>query len=370
MTDSTRRLLIVLHLWVGAFYCLDGFWGVPYRTEPGFRFLVATSSISIAYGLYRSRTWTLLFQGLIFVGLFFVWPEIRLRSVSYDPIGTLFQQISIFVIVVPPFTLGVATAVMIIRSRLLRPRNGSFASHRLQLAEIASLLVLLVFVSALGDFLAPWYVGYAAERLAEQQRLDEDNERRVSRSQLDAALTELETELDNGDDLRRRELLNAVWQLREKIPKQDWSHRIANAPRNIQLAIVHDARDWGYGKLSGLLEEADLDAEARRRLTVALLGEYEGGPRRRIGALRSVSTHERIVELLIDAISDRQAVGVADRVRLAEALEEIADLSDFDPRPAIPVLEAVIADDDPKVVEVAMRALAKANKRDRDRTMP
>ena len=101
-------------------------------------------------------------------------------------------------------------------------------------------------------------------------------------------------------------------------------------------------------------------AIARTRNTIATMYEEALGDRRKMGALK-YRGHASVVLQLASAITDREHTSVEERVDLAKAIEETADLDSFDAKPAVEALQAVVnSDDDEKVKRAASAALAKA----------
>lgn len=372
-TTVCATLLAVIHGMLGSYFGLMVVVGVS-KSYPQIpcAFLLTLSHFAIVWALIFDRRWGIIFQIGLYSAYVISWPH-DVEPLPGDWIGWEVRLLLAQVIIILFLLVELATTILFI-TRLSTPlvqRERTFASAILGF-EAGYLLVSIVAVIWGDVFWAPQKVSKRQERLEKARELEEIKVQQESLrpGEVFSALR-LAIEAKDGARLEAAtsEAIEVADTYIEERQEERWKAALESAGSKVHILMAKQLMD---GKIKSewflsVLEKAATDPQAvseisiiRTRDTVTTMYAEDSGDRRKMGALKGRS-HARVVAQLAAAISDREHTSIQERIDLALAIEETADLKDFDAKPAAAALKRVVeSGDDERVRKAAAAALVKA----------
>jgi hypothetical protein len=339
----------------------------------GIQLVLAIGNLAMVWAIFLDRRWALLVQPVLYACSFTLFPNTTpTPATDYVYTGAMLAIGQVLALI--PLVIEAVTTIYLVR-RLPEPQEQRSKHQRTTIwcVEGAFVVAVAILIS-IGNF--RWPTASFASRLGEghgERDAQAAQKNEPESEKIRDAIALLKIALENNDETLIETTTNQLSKAASSYfrPNQDdeWSTALTDAGPFVQ---IHLAKQVIAGKISRerfliTFEKTATDPEvrgqlviARTRNTVAAMYEETDGNRRKMGALK-YRGHARVVTQLATAITDRANTTVEERINLAEAIEETADLDTFDAKPAAEALQAVInSDDDDKVKLAASAALAKA----------
>jgi hypothetical protein len=370
--------LAALHITIGLLFTVYAVVGVVVSHPLPHAFLVSFGNLALGWALLLDRRWALAVQVGIYVNCFLTWglgvdsgpgdhiAELKTFVHQWLQVGYLLLQVATTAFVISGLPKPLISRTPGLASAILRTEVGYFA---------------IAFVTVLfGDLLwapADREMRQENQRALNQDRTIKDRNKLLKISETTYGLKRaVETADSQRIDAAMASLIKVAEACFEDDQDKEWRKALTEAGAEVQL---HIATKFIDGELTNERMLINLEnvatipetrarvSIARTRNTIAEMYEETGGNRRKMGSLK-YRVHDRVVTQLASAISDREHTSVQERIDLALAIEETADLESFDAKPAAAALRKVVeSDDDERVRKVAAAALAKAEV-DKDRS--
>lgn len=366
-----------------------------HRTSADFLCLFFLSSIALAWGFALRRSWTVI-SLIASIGSLLLMTQCEHLFPSHSPVPRGPHDINlewIFARLVTYLVFGCCALLEFVSLLYLlhylsewRRATHPLMNWLLRGSEWAFLGIALLLVY-FGDLRWPRIAEQnqkerqaAAEARREQEKLLEIQHDEEIRGRLKKAIADLRVAATAGNQKEADSAFAVIFELFYLFGDGDHDRQMNLELQNsgsASIALVLDKLITGHFELDDFykavslletVEQLELEGSARahaelarRRFTIAKMYRKSFLGETMLGSLDGERDAKAVIRWLIDAIGDREHSTPRERIDLAHALEEAAELGKFDARPAIKILQEIVdGDDEQAVKEAATSALAKA----------